>query len=136
MKKHTCFLPLLVIAFISFDVNAELYSAVYDEPGFKMTLNEIRRSETTSTLKLDVIKPDAQGGFTLIKAACVIGKELRKSHFTFISEEPLIKIYFTSDISDDPMIILKREKSKFDRKYFSEKRYFEISKICRIFPIN
>ena len=136
MNNTTFYFSLLIIAFISCSAEAELYSAEYDEPGFKMTLHELRRSENTSTLKIDVIDSDAQGGFTIFKAACVIGKELGKSHFAFIFMEPLIKIFFTSDVSDDPRILFEDEMSERSRVKFSEIGYFELTKMCRIYFLN
>ena len=134
MKKILFILPFFIVPHITSYAETQLYSASYDEPGFKMTLQEVRRTENTSLLKLDVVDPDAQGGFTIFKAACVIGNDLKKSHFIVISWEPLVKIFFTSNIKDDPIEIFKNEISQEVQAKFNETGYFQLSTICKIFP--
>ena len=133
MRKNTLLLLILIIPQVSSYAESKLYSASYDEPGFKVTLQEVRRTENTSFLKLDVVDPDAQGGFTIFKAACVIGEELEKSHFTVISWEPLVKLFFTSNVNDDPMEIFTDEMSPGVQKKFNEGGYFQLKTMCKIF---
>ena len=133
MKKTLFLLLFLIIPHISRYAESQLYSATYDEPGFKMTLQEVRRTENTSFLKLDVLAPDAQGGFTIFKAACVIGDDLEKSHFTVISWEPLIKLFFTSNVTDDPMEIFSNEMSQEVQAKFNKSGYFQLKTMCKVF---
>ena len=92
-------------------VNPEyLYSAVYNEPGFTMTLAEQKRTGNSTLLDLRILDSDErQAPLAVIKAACSIGKELGKTHFIIADETKLIefgefsiKIFFTSDVSKSP----------------------------------
>ena len=135
MKESALLLSLIfsIPHMVSF-AGSQLYSAVYDEPGFKMTLQEVGRTKNTSFLKLDIADSDAQGGLTIFKAACAIGNDLEKTHFTVLYSEPLIKIFFTSNVNDDPMKIFTNEIPEKVQKQFNKNGYFELKTICKVFP--
>ena len=105
--KRLIFLFLLVSMNIS-ATESKYYYKAYDQKGFKATIQEIERGVNYSILEVDIINTDAQGGpFSIIAAAVEIGTDLGKTHFTLLKEfrkEKLYyyKIFFTSDINEDP----------------------------------
>jgi len=115
--KYLVFLLLLLSVNLGAK-ESKLYYKAYDQKGFKTTIQEIERGPNYSILEVDIINTDAQGGpFSIIAAAVKIGTDLEKTHFTLIKEyrnEKLYyyKIFFTSDISEDPSKAFPNEMSQ------------------------
>lgn len=134
---------LFLLSFCSLAYGQEeihYYSSSYDEPGFKATIKEIERGSNYSILEMEVIESDAQGAFTLFRAAVYIGKQLGKSYFTFISEKKkgknsYLKIYFTDDTSTDPSKIFPNEMSKQKIKQFKKNGYASVERYDSLFKL-
>jgi len=137
--KHLILLLLILSTDLYAEENKHYYKA-YDQTGFKTTIQEIERGTNYTILEVDIIDTDAQGGpFSIIAAAVKIGTDLQKTHFTLIKEykkEKLYyyKIFFTSDISEDPSKVFPNEmnQEKLDKHskigYLSIATYSSFSK--------
>lgn len=136
--KYLLFLLLLLSVNLSATENKHYYKA-YDQKGFKTTIQEIERGANYSILEVDIVDTDAQGGpFSIIAAAVTIGTELQKSHFTVIKEYRkgklyYYKIFFTSDIHEDPSLIFPNEMNQEKLKIHSEIGYLSVDTYKNLF---
>ncbi len=136
--KHLLFLFLMLSANLYADDNKFYYKS-YDKKGFKTAIQEIERGSNYSILEVDIIETDAQGGpFSIIAAAVEIGTDLQKTHFTIIKEykkEKLYyyKIFFTSDINEDPSKVFPNEMSQDKLNKHSKIGYLSIATYSAFF---
>lgn len=125
----------VLVLFLTVNLSAKenkLYYKSYDQKGFKSIIQEIERGSNFTILEVDIIDTDAQGGpFSIIAAAVAIGTALQKTHFTFIKEYKqdklyYYKIFFTSDINEDPSLIFPHEMSQEKQSKHSQLGYLSI----------
>ena len=136
--KYLIFFLLLLSVNLS-AIESKHYYKAYDQKGFKTTIQEIERGANYTILEVDIINTDAQSGpFSIIAAAVKIGTDLRKTHFTVIKEyekEKLYyyKIFFTSDINEDPAKAFPNEMSQDKLDKHSEIGYLSIATYSEFF---
>lgn len=133
---------ILLFLIISVNISAkddEFYNKKYVQKGFKSTIQEIERGSNYTILEVDVTKTDAQGGpFSIVAAAVAIGSELQKTHFTLIKEYRenefyYYKIFFTSDVNEDPLLAFPNEMSREKFDIHSEIGYLSIDTYKTLF---
>jgi hypothetical protein len=137
--KYLIFFLLLLSVNLSAIESKDYYKA-YDQKGFKTTIQEeIERGANYTILEVDIINTDAQSGpFSIIAAAVKIGTDLRKTHFTVIKEYEkekryYYKIFFTSDINEDPAKAFPNEMSQDKLDKHSEIGYLSIATYSEFF---
>ena len=133
---------IILVLFLSVNHSAkssELYYKAYGGKGFKTTIQEIERGSNFTVLEVDIIDTDAQGGpFSIIAACVAIGTELKKSHFTVIKEYNkdkyyYYKIFFTSDVHEDPSLAFPNEMSQEKLTKHKETGYLSIDTYKSLF---
>lgn len=138
------YLNLLILCLLmsASAVGSNYYFKVYDQKGFKATIQEIDRGANFSILQVNMVKGDAQGGpFSIVAAAASIGSELKKSHFTMISEFQkgefyYYKIFFTSDTSEDPSLVFPNEMNQNKIDLHNEIGYLSVETYRKLFAQN
>ncbi|MCJ8321053.1 MAG: hypothetical protein MJK12_15545 [Colwellia sp.] len=135
------FILYLLLSVSSCAVDKQLYFKSYEQNNSKVIIKEIERGTNYTLLEVDIIGGSAVGGSLVIVAAAVeIGTDLQKTHFTLINEYregklTYYKVFFTSDVNDDPSKVFPNEMSQKKIKQHRKNGYLSIETFSYIFKV-
>jgi hypothetical protein len=138
--------PIKFIIFLTFllSVNISvaednLYFKSYTKKNPKGTVQEIERGINYSLLEVDITDGSPVASAMVIIAAAVdIGTDLQKTHFISINEYKkgkfnYYKIFFTSDIKENPSKVFPNAMSKDKLDIYNKKGYLSIETYRMLF---
>jgi hypothetical protein len=136
--KFIVFLTLLLSVNISVAEN-KLYFKSYTKNNPKGTVQEIERGINHTLLEVDITDGSpVASAMVIIAAAIEIGTDLQKTHFITINEYKkgefnYYKIFFTSDINENPSTVFPTEMSKEKLDIYNKKGYLSIETYRMLF---
>jgi len=133
------FILYLLLSVSSCAADKPLYFKSYEQNNSTAIIKEIERGTNYTLLEVDITGGSAVGGsLVIVEAAVEIGTDLQKTHFTLINEYKkgkftYYKVFFTSDVSDDPSKVFPNKISEKKLKKHRENGYISIETFSYIF---
>lgn len=135
---------LLALSLLSSSVWAfsepHLYSRLSAEPGYEVKFSETRRGKDISTLKVELLKADAQAGYGIIDAAVEIAQARGKAYFVILNSQPIpdgevMSLYFTNDKQSDLLALFGAQMSEEAKRNFNKNGYNNVKDLLKVFAL-